>query len=219
MNSDWVFPGGPWVKNLPSNARDTGSIPGQGTKIPHTSGQLNPSATARDARVLQQRHSAVKKKKTKKQQKIMNSDHILSLSKLTNAIPCGSEGSQGPCHSPKDLHGVASATFSSSSPSTVLGLNPLQPHQPPDYPSNTWSTFPLQSSHSRHSFCLKNTFLGSSKDMDSFFLLLPFAFLHICYCKFTWYPVAPYYCRQWWFMKLMWTVNKQTLSHLLLEVT
>ena len=29
------FPGGPVVKNLPSNAGDAGSIPGQGTKIPH----------------------------------------------------------------------------------------------------------------------------------------------------------------------------------------
>ena len=30
------FPGGPVVKNLPCNVRDTGLIPGQGTKIPHT---------------------------------------------------------------------------------------------------------------------------------------------------------------------------------------
>ena len=28
------FPGGPVIKNLPSNAGDMGSIPGQGTKIP-----------------------------------------------------------------------------------------------------------------------------------------------------------------------------------------
>ena len=39
------FPGGPVVKNLPSNAGDTGSIPGWGTKIPHTAGQLSPCAT------------------------------------------------------------------------------------------------------------------------------------------------------------------------------
>ena len=36
------FPGGPVVENLPSNAGDTGSIPGQGTKIPHAAGQLSP---------------------------------------------------------------------------------------------------------------------------------------------------------------------------------
>ena len=30
------------VKNLPSNAEDSSSIPGLGTKIPHASGQLNP---------------------------------------------------------------------------------------------------------------------------------------------------------------------------------
>ena len=29
------FPGGPVVKNPPSNAGDGGSIPGRGTKIPH----------------------------------------------------------------------------------------------------------------------------------------------------------------------------------------
>ena len=33
------FPGGPVVKNPPSNAGDTGLIPGQGTKIPHAKGQ------------------------------------------------------------------------------------------------------------------------------------------------------------------------------------
>ena len=32
------------VKNLPSNARDAGSIPGRGTKIPRAAGQLSPLA-------------------------------------------------------------------------------------------------------------------------------------------------------------------------------
>ena len=36
------FPGGSAVKNLPGNAGDTSSIPGQGTKIPHATGQLSP---------------------------------------------------------------------------------------------------------------------------------------------------------------------------------
>ena len=40
----WDFPGGPVIKNLPSNAGDVGSIPGRGTKIPHTAGQLSPRA-------------------------------------------------------------------------------------------------------------------------------------------------------------------------------
>ena len=34
----WDFPGGPVVKNPPSNSGDTGSIPRQGTKIPHADG-------------------------------------------------------------------------------------------------------------------------------------------------------------------------------------
>ena len=36
------FPGGPVVKNLPSNAGNVSSIPDQGTKIPHAKGQLSP---------------------------------------------------------------------------------------------------------------------------------------------------------------------------------
>ena len=35
------FPGGPVVKNLPSNAGDVGSISGQETKIPHAAEQLS----------------------------------------------------------------------------------------------------------------------------------------------------------------------------------
>ena len=39
------------VKNLPSNAGDAGSIPGQGTKIPHAVGQLSShTATTEPAR-------------------------------------------------------------------------------------------------------------------------------------------------------------------------
>ena len=36
------------VKNLFCNAGDVGSIPGQGTKIPHAMGQLSPCATTRE---------------------------------------------------------------------------------------------------------------------------------------------------------------------------
>ena len=42
------FPGGPVVKNPPSNAGDVGSIPGRGTKIPHATRQLSPHATTRE---------------------------------------------------------------------------------------------------------------------------------------------------------------------------
>ena len=38
-------PGGPVVKNPPSNAGDAGSMPGRGTKTPHAAGQLSPHAT------------------------------------------------------------------------------------------------------------------------------------------------------------------------------
>ena len=35
IKNNWDFPGSPVVKTPPSNAEDVGSIPGQGTKIPH----------------------------------------------------------------------------------------------------------------------------------------------------------------------------------------
>ena len=44
-NSSGDFPGGPVVKNPPSNAGDVGSIPCRGTKIPHAMGQLIPRTT------------------------------------------------------------------------------------------------------------------------------------------------------------------------------
>ena len=43
------------VNNPPSNAGDAGSIPGQGTKIPHAAGQLNPRATTTDLARLNER--------------------------------------------------------------------------------------------------------------------------------------------------------------------
>ena len=53
-------PGGPVVKNPPSNAGVTGLITDRGTKIPHAAGQLSPLATTIElarlnvrARVLQ----------------------------------------------------------------------------------------------------------------------------------------------------------------------
>ena len=39
------FPGGPVVKNQPSNSGDLGWIPGWGTTIPHAVGQLSLCAT------------------------------------------------------------------------------------------------------------------------------------------------------------------------------
>ena len=45
VNTFQDFPGGPVVKNPPSIARDASSIPRQGTKIPHATGQLSPHAT------------------------------------------------------------------------------------------------------------------------------------------------------------------------------
>ena len=56
----WDFPGGPVVKNLPSNAGDEGSILVRGTKIPHAAGQLSLGAVTREACTPQQRTHALK---------------------------------------------------------------------------------------------------------------------------------------------------------------
>ena len=48
------FPGGPVVKNLPSNAGDTGSVSGQGTKIPHASLYNPPQKIIRQEYFLRQ---------------------------------------------------------------------------------------------------------------------------------------------------------------------
>ena len=49
----WDFPGGPVVKNPPSNAGDSSLIPGLGTKISHATGQLSPHPAIREAHKLQ----------------------------------------------------------------------------------------------------------------------------------------------------------------------
>ena len=43
------FPGGPVIKNPPCKAGDAGSIPSQGTRIPHAVEQLSPLATAKES--------------------------------------------------------------------------------------------------------------------------------------------------------------------------
>ena len=45
------FPGGPVVKNLPCNPGDVGSIPGQGTKIPHAVEQLSLRASGTEPKL------------------------------------------------------------------------------------------------------------------------------------------------------------------------
>ena len=56
------FPGSPVVKNLPSNAGDSGSIPGWGTKIPHAVGAIEPMPCTTGACLLQLRPHTAKKK-------------------------------------------------------------------------------------------------------------------------------------------------------------
>ena len=57
----WDFPGGPVVKNPPSNARDAGSIPGWGTKIPHAVGQLSPHAATTETKHFRARAPQLEK--------------------------------------------------------------------------------------------------------------------------------------------------------------
>ena len=68
------FPVGPVVKNPPSNAGDVGFIPGRGTKIPHTAGQLSPHATTTElARLNERAHVPWSLRATTKTQHSQNS--------------------------------------------------------------------------------------------------------------------------------------------------
>ena len=55
LKNFWDFPGGPVVKYPPANAGDMGSIPGQGTKIPHAAEQLSRCAATTEPMRLNQR--------------------------------------------------------------------------------------------------------------------------------------------------------------------
>ena len=55
MSKGWDLPGGPVVENLPYNAGDAGSIPGQGAKIPHATGQLSLHTTTTEPSRLNER--------------------------------------------------------------------------------------------------------------------------------------------------------------------
>lgn len=54
--------GGPVVKNQPGNARDMGLITGQGTELPHATGQISPHADTRQSLCHSERllHDATK---------------------------------------------------------------------------------------------------------------------------------------------------------------
>ena len=54
------LPGSPVVKTPLLNTGDKGSIPGQGTKIPHAEGQLSPHATSREKPECQNSPAATK---------------------------------------------------------------------------------------------------------------------------------------------------------------
>ena len=73
------FPGGPVVKNPPSNAGDTGSIPGQGSKISHAAGQLNLCATTTEKPAVKSPYAAMKNQRSQKKRK-ENSSYIVGES-------------------------------------------------------------------------------------------------------------------------------------------
>ena len=65
------FPGCPVVKNPPSNAGDMGLIPGRGTKIPHTLGQLSPCATNYRAHAFWSPHAPTKSPPAERRSRVM----------------------------------------------------------------------------------------------------------------------------------------------------
>ena len=60
-----VFPGGPVVKNLPSNAGYVGLIPCWGTKIPHATGQLSQHTATKESPHAKKKSQHSQNKKNK----------------------------------------------------------------------------------------------------------------------------------------------------------
>ena len=60
-----VFPGGPVVKNLPSNAGYVGLIPCWGTKIPHATGQLSQHTATKESPHATKKSQHIQNKKNK----------------------------------------------------------------------------------------------------------------------------------------------------------
>ena len=87
---NWLedFPGGPVVRNPPSNSGDVGLIPSWGTKIPHTSRQLSPCATTKEVHALQGRSSAANIK-TNKPQTASNLSLLGPYISMGASIPMG----------------------------------------------------------------------------------------------------------------------------------
>ena len=76
------FPGGPVVKNPPSNAGDVGSFPGHGIKIPHaleqpsprTTTEVSPCAITREAREPQRKILCATTETQRSQNQILKTD-------------------------------------------------------------------------------------------------------------------------------------------------
>ena len=70
----WDFPGDPVVKNMPCKMGGAGSIPGQGTNVPHATEQLSPRTSAdklglqveRPRTTVKIQHGKKKKKKNQR---------------------------------------------------------------------------------------------------------------------------------------------------------
>ena len=59
MNDLWDFLGGSGVKNMPCNAVDMSSIPGQGTKTPHAMVQVSLCTTMKDHATTKTQHNQI----------------------------------------------------------------------------------------------------------------------------------------------------------------
>ena len=99
------------VKNPPSNAGDSGSIPGWGTRVPHAAGQLSPLTTTRHYRSLlpamETRHSHKQKQNKPRKETsthckptvVVDALVVKSCPTLCNPMDCSPPGSS--------IHGIS----------------------------------------------------------------------------------------------------------------
>ena len=91
------------VKNLPSNAGNMGSIPGQGTKVPRAEGQLSPRVATRESQHTRRNEDPAqqKRKHSVNRKRKKESEVALLCPTLCNPMDCSLPGSS--------IHGILQA--------------------------------------------------------------------------------------------------------------
>ena len=128
----WDFPGGPVVKNPPWDAGDVGSIPGQGTKMPHAVEQPSLHTAATKACALWSRCATARESMGHRKRSCWcNEDPTVQFSRSVASSSLwlhGLQDSRPPCASPTP---GASSTHVHAVGDAIQPSHPLSSPSPP----------------------------------------------------------------------------------------